>query len=48
MARRTHLLVFDVEARAGDVVLERGRVFRALVEHGKFDARAKAWKQRDQ
>ena len=48
MARRTHLLVLDVEARAGDVVVERGRVFRALVERGKFDAQAKARKQKGQ
>ena len=39
-------LVFDVEARAGEDILGRGRVFRALVEHGKFDAQAKS--RRDQ
>jgi fluoroacetyl-CoA thioesterase len=38
-------LVFDVEARAGENILGRGRVFRALVEHGKFDAQAKARKE---
>jgi fluoroacetyl-CoA thioesterase len=37
-------LVFDVEARAGDVLLGRGRVFRAVVQHGTFDAQAKARK----
>jgi fluoroacetyl-CoA thioesterase len=33
-------LVFDVEARSGDHVIGRGRVFRAIVEHQKFDANA--------
>jgi fluoroacetyl-CoA thioesterase len=33
-------LVFEVEARSGDLVLGRGRVFRAIVEHEKFNARA--------
>jgi predicted thioesterase len=33
-------LVFDVEARAGQVVLGRGRVFRAIVEPKKFTAQA--------
>jgi predicted thioesterase len=41
---RGRFLVFDVETRARDIVLGRGRVFRALVEHGKFDAQAKARK----
>jgi len=45
---RGRFLVFDVETRAGDIVLGRGRVFRALVEHRKFDAQAKARKQNDQ
>jgi fluoroacetyl-CoA thioesterase len=45
---RGRFLVFDVETRAGDIVLGRGRVFRALVEHGKFDAQAKARKESDQ
>jgi fluoroacetyl-CoA thioesterase len=35
-------LVFDVEVRAGETILGRGRVFRALVEHRQFDAQAKA------
>jgi|SRR5580700_4973788 fluoroacetyl-CoA thioesterase len=34
-------LVFDVEARAGEVVLGRGRVFRAIVEPQKFTTQAK-------
>jgi len=38
-------LVFDVEARAGENILGRGRVFRALVEQGEFDAQAKARKE---
>ena len=33
-------LVFDVEARAGQVVLGRGRVFRAIVEPKKFTTQA--------
>ena len=33
-------LVFDVEARSGDHVIGRGRVFRAIVEYQKFDANA--------
>jgi len=33
-------LVFDVEARSGDHVIGRGRVFRAIVEHQKFHANA--------
>jgi fluoroacetyl-CoA thioesterase len=33
-------LVFEVEARSGDLVLGRGRVFRAIVEHEKFNAKA--------
>ncbi|HWY26997.1 MAG TPA: hotdog domain-containing protein [Candidatus Angelobacter sp.] len=45
---RGRFLVFDVETRARDIVLGRGRVFRALVEHGKFDAQAKARKESDQ
>ena len=34
-------LVCDVEARAGDHVLGRGRVFRAIVEPKKFTTQAK-------
>jgi fluoroacetyl-CoA thioesterase len=33
-------LVFDVEARSGDHVLGRGRVFRAIVEPKKFTTTA--------
>jgi fluoroacetyl-CoA thioesterase len=33
-------LVFDVEARSGDHVLGRGRVFRAIVEPKKFTSTA--------
>jgi fluoroacetyl-CoA thioesterase len=33
-------LVFDVEARSGDHVLGRGRVFRAIVEPKKFTTQA--------
>jgi fluoroacetyl-CoA thioesterase len=33
-------LVFDVEARAGEHVLGRGRVFRAIVEPKKFTTQA--------
>ena len=33
-------LIFDVEARSGDHVIGRGRVFRAIVEHQKFHANA--------
>jgi predicted thioesterase len=33
-------LVFEVEARSGDLVLGRGRVFRAIVEHENFNAKA--------
>jgi fluoroacetyl-CoA thioesterase len=34
-------LVFDVEARTGEHVLGRGRVFRAIVEPKKFTTQAK-------
>lgn len=34
-------LVFDVEARSGEHVLGRGRVFRAIVEPKKFTTQAK-------
>jgi fluoroacetyl-CoA thioesterase len=33
-------LIFDVEARSGDNVIGRGRVFRAIVEPQKFHANA--------
>ncbi|MGH9573567.1 MAG: thioesterase family protein [Candidatus Acidiferrales bacterium] len=35
-------LVFDVEATSGDIVIGRGRVFRALVESGKHGEKARA------
>lgn len=37
-------LVFDVEARSGELIIGRGRVFRAVVERQSFslDARARA------
>lgn len=43
---RGRFLVFDVEARSGDVLIGRGRVFRAIVEpkthHEKAQARVKS------
>jgi predicted thioesterase len=33
-------LVFDVEARSGEHVLGRGKVFRAIVEPKKFTTQA--------
>ncbi|HXW55190.1 MAG TPA: hotdog domain-containing protein [Candidatus Cybelea sp.] len=33
-------LIFDVEARSGELVIGRGRVFRAIVEPAKFAAAA--------
>jgi fluoroacetyl-CoA thioesterase len=38
-------LVFDVEARSGENILGRGRVFRAIVEPHKFGARADSRKE---
>jgi fluoroacetyl-CoA thioesterase len=35
-------LVFEVEARSGDLVLGRGKVFRAIIEPQTFNARASA------
>jgi len=37
-------LVFEVEARSGDLVLGRGKVFRAIIEPQPFHARAAALK----
>ncbi len=37
---RGRFLVFDVEARSGAHLLGRGRVFRAIVEHAGFHAKA--------
>ena len=34
------ILGFDVEARAGDVVIGRGRVYRAIVDLARFHAKA--------
>jgi fluoroacetyl-CoA thioesterase len=39
---RGRFLVFDVEARSGDKVIGRGRVFRAIVEPKKFHANAES------
>jgi predicted thioesterase len=35
-------LVFEAEARSGEHVIGRGRVYRAIVEHQKFDATARS------
>jgi len=35
-------LAFEVEARAGDLVLGRRKVYRAIIEPQTFDARATA------
>jgi len=37
-------MIFEVEARAGEHVIGRGRVYRAIVEHVKFHAQAHARK----
>ena len=37
-------LVFEAEARSGDLVLGRGKVFRAIIEPQTFNARAAARK----
>ena len=37
-------LVFEVEARSGDLVLGRGKVYRAIIEPHTFNARATARK----
>ena len=37
-------LVFEAEARSGDLVLGRGKVFRAIIEPDTFNARATARK----
>jgi fluoroacetyl-CoA thioesterase len=39
---RGRFLVFDVEARAGEHLIGRGRVFRAIVPRDGHDAKAKA------
>lgn len=35
-------LVFDVEAKSGDIVIGRGKVFRAIVESGRHGEKARA------
>jgi fluoroacetyl-CoA thioesterase len=35
-------LIFEVEARSGEMVLGRGRVFRAIVKPEKFSAKARS------
>ena len=40
--RQGRFLVFKVEARTGEHILGRGRVFRAIVEPQKFSQRASA------
>jgi fluoroacetyl-CoA thioesterase len=40
--RQGRFLVFEVEARSGEHILGRGRVFRAIVEPQKFGAQADA------
>jgi fluoroacetyl-CoA thioesterase len=37
---RGRFLVFEVEARSGDLVLGRGKVYRAIIEPQTFNARA--------
>jgi fluoroacetyl-CoA thioesterase len=37
----SRFLAFDVEARSGEHLLGRGRVFRAIVEPEKFTTQAK-------
>jgi fluoroacetyl-CoA thioesterase len=37
-------MIFEVEARAGEHLIGRGRVYRAIVEHAKFQAQAHARK----
>jgi fluoroacetyl-CoA thioesterase len=39
-AHDDRFLVFDVEARSGDHVIGRGRVYRAVVESASFHAKA--------
>jgi fluoroacetyl-CoA thioesterase len=41
---RGRFLVFDVEARSGEHLLGRGRVFRAIMEHMGFHAKADSHK----
>lgn len=38
-------LVFEVEARSGEIILGRGQVFRAIVEPQKFGAQAHSRKE---
>jgi fluoroacetyl-CoA thioesterase len=39
---RGRFLVFEVEARSGNLLLGRGKVFRAIIEPQTFNARASA------
>jgi len=41
---KVRFMIFEVEARAGEHVIGRGRVCRAIVEHAKFHAQAHARK----
>ncbi|HKQ87109.1 MAG TPA: hotdog domain-containing protein [Candidatus Acidoferrales bacterium] len=41
-AYQGRFLIFDVEARSGDIVIGRGKVFRAIVESGKHGEKARA------
>lgn len=38
LGTRGRFLVFETEARAGDVIIGRGKVFRAIVAAGNFQA----------
>jgi fluoroacetyl-CoA thioesterase len=40
VGREGRFLIFDVEARSGELVIGRGRVFRTIVEPTKFAAAA--------
>lgn len=41
-AYQGRFLVFDVEAKSGDIVIGRGKVFRAIVESGRHGDKARA------
>ena len=42
VAYQGRFLIFDVEARSGEHVIGRGKVFRAIVEPGKHGQKAQA------
>jgi fluoroacetyl-CoA thioesterase len=42
--RKGRFMIFEVDARAGEHLIGRGRVYRAVVEPAKFHARAHARK----